>query len=73
MPFKTNRASSLPADRPTETFSPVPAAVAGLIIYFADLDSAVAAPLAIAIGFAPAAITWVVTLVRDEPKRHGRS
>ena len=50
--------------RPAESGG-VAAAIAVLIAYFAGLDNpGVIAALAAVVGFIPAAVTWIVTLIR---------
>jgi len=56
----------LPARRPAET-SAAASAVALLIASIAGLDDpAILTALAIVIGFIPAAVTWIVVLVRGQ-------
>lgn len=51
--------------RPTEVYSPVVIAVAGLIAKLLDVtDADTLIYMMVVLGFVPAAVTWLVTLVR---------
>jgi hypothetical protein len=59
------RISSVLANRPAETTSGVAGAVAALVAYFTHItDPAIVAALVVVVGFVPAAVTWLVTLLR---------
>jgi hypothetical protein len=51
--------------RPAETSSPVAMALAMLLASWLGADETVIVPLAIVIAFLPAAVTFVVELVRN--------
>jgi hypothetical protein len=67
MPASGNTCGPVIARRPAEA-SGVAGAVAILVGYFAGIDYAgVLSALGVVVGFVPAAVTWIVTLVR-KPK-----
>lgn len=63
------QARNLVARRPAETGG-VGLAAAVLAAYAFGLDESIVAPLAIVVGFVPAAITWLVATVRGGTGSH---
>jgi hypothetical protein len=60
--------ANLAQRRPTETASPVVAAVVGVLCKLLGItDEDLILWLVVLVGFVPMAITWLVTIIRDEP------